>query len=322
MALVFLVNSCEVKREQEREQVKETEQKASIPVPGFNKDSAYFFIEKQVSFGPRVPNTPSHINTGNYLVATLQRMGWDVTEQEFEATAYDDTNLRLKNIIASYNPAATKRILLAAHWDTRPMADKDKVDPLKPIDGANDGASGVGVLLEIARAISSNEGPSIGVDIIFFDGEDYGAPESFKGKSKDPVNGWCLGSRYWGDNKHRRGYSAYFGILLDMVGASNAEFYREGYSMEIAPSIVKKVWDKAHNIGHGPIFLYRTGSPITDDHLFVYEKAKIPMIDIIDYDPIDVFKHYHHTHDDNMEIIDKNTLQAVGETVLHVVYGE
>lgn len=316
--LLFL--QCDVKTEKEKP--KETTTQKSVAVPAFNQDSAYYFIERQVAFGPRVPNSSSHLQAGNYLVETLKSYNWQVTEQDFQATAYDNTVLQLKNIIASYNPSAKKRILLASHWDTRPIADKDATNPQKPIDGANDGASGVGVLLEIARLISLNEGPEVGVDIIFYDGEDYGAPESFRGKTSDPVNGWCLGSRYWGDNKHKNGYSAYFGILLDMVGASGAEFYREGYSMEFAPSIVKKVWDRAHLLGYGQYFIYRTGSPITDDHLFVYEKARIPMIDIIDYDPIDVFKKYHHTHDDNMEIIDKNTLKAVGETVLHVVYNE
>lgn len=320
LIFAFVFNSCEVKREPE--EVTETEPKVSVSVPQFNPDSAFFYIEKQVSFGPRVPNTQAHVETGRYLIETLQSLGWEVTEQDFVATAYDNTILQLQNIIASFNTSATKRILLASHWDTRPVADKDDTDQGKPIDGANDGASGVGVLLEIARTISLNQGPTVGIDIIFFDGEDYGAPEDFKGQSKDPVNGWCLGSRHWGDNRHKRGYSAYYGILLDMVGASDAQFYREGYSMEIAPSIVKKVWDKAHSIGHGQYFIYKTGSPITDDHLFVYEKAKIPMIDIIDYDPVNVFRSYHHTHDDNISLIDKNTLKAVGETVLHVVYNE
>lgn len=318
--IITLLFSCEVKRV--REEVNETEPRVLVSVPGFNQDSAYNFIEKQVNLGPRVPNTKSHAETGQYLVETLKSFGWDVSEQDFESTAYDETVLQLKNIIASYNPSAQKRILLASHWDTRPVADKDDTDQQKPIDGANDGASGVGVLLEIARTISLNEGPDVGIEIIFFDGEDYGAPDSYKGKTKDPVNGWCLGSRYWGDNRHKNGYSAYYGILLDMVGASNAQFYREGYSMEMAPTIVKKVWDKAHALGYGHYFIYKTGSPITDDHLFVYEKAKIPMIDIIDYDPVDVFKSYHHTHDDNLDLIDKNTLKAVGETVLHVVYNE
>lgn len=299
----------------------DTGKKIQVVVPDFNQDSAYYFIQKQVEFGPRVPNTKVHRQVAEYFVETFQKFNWQVTEQDFEATAYDGTVLYLKNIIASHNPSAPRRILLSAHWDTRPFADKDQENKNQPIDGANDGGSGVGILLEIARIVSNTPDLAVGVDIILFDGEDYGAPESFKGK-RDPYNGYCLGSQYWGSNKHIKGYSAYYGINLDMVGAEGARFFREGYSMQYAQSIVKKVWDKAHSLGHGQYFVFKDGDPITDDHLFVNEKAKIPMIDIIDYDPQNFFRPYHHTHDDNMELIDKNTIKAVGETVLHVVFNE
>ncbi|CAN5458092.1 M28 family peptidase [soil metagenome] len=316
--LVFTVLfSCDT----DRERVTETVADIPVNVPAFNEDSAFNYIQQQVNFGPRVPNTRPHREAGKFLAQSLADLGWKVTEQEFEATAFDGTVLQLKNIIASYNPDITKRVLLASHWDSRPFADKDTKDQHKPIDGANDGASGVGVLLEIARAINENEDPRIGVDIIFFDGEDYGAPEDYEGRQME-YNGYCLGSKYWGNNKHEKNYSAYYGILLDMVGAPNARFYREGHSMDIAPSIVKKVWDRAHSLGHGQYFIYKDGSPITDDHLFVYERGKIPMIDIIDYDPENIFADYHHTHDDNISLIEKSTLKAVGETVLHVIYHE
>ena len=287
---------------------------APVFVPSFNQDSAYHFVAEQVDFGPRVPNSQAHKATAVYLAGALEGYGAKVTTQEFDAPGPDDTMMQLTNIIGSFKPDQKKRVLLAAHWDSRFQAEKDSVQKDQPIDGANDGASGVGVLLEIARVISDSL-PAVGVDIIFFDGEDQG---------KDGA-GWCLGSEYWARNKHQANYSAYYGILLDMVGAENASFYRDYTSQRYAPSIVKKVWDQAHRLNHGRFFLYQDSKgAITDDHIAVNEIAKIPMIDIIDYDGSanNRFKDYHHTSADNIDVIDKGTLKAVGETVLQVVYRE
>ena len=292
------------------------------PFPEFNADSAYAFIQKQVDFGPRVPNTQAHQETRAWLVGKFEEFGMEVTEQSFEAKAFDGTNLQLTNIFASWNPQASKRILLAAHWDTRPMADKDTERIDEPIDGANDGGSGVGVLLEIARIISTDANqPAVGIDFILFDGEDYGEPEHVNTRDGSQV-WWALGSQYWSKNPHEPGYTAHYGILLDMVGGRNARFYREGYSMRYAKSIVQKVWRNAHNLGHGDFFQMRDAGEIIDDHLFVNEYANIPMIDIIDFSPDAGFGRFHHTHDDSMDIIDKRTLQAVGETVLFTIYQE
>ncbi len=294
-----------------------------IPPP-FNSDSAFAFIEDQVSFGPRVPNTASHRLTGDYLVEKLNGYGAMVVEQKFEAEAFDGTKLYLRNIIGSYNPDVKKRILLAAHWDTRPFADKDTENQDQPIDGANDGGSGVAVLLEFAR-IFKDSLPSVGIDIIFFDGEDYGEPDSFKGDLNQGEVFWCLGSQHWSESPHVPGYSAYYGILLDMVGAKDAQFFQEGISMHYAPKIVEKVWKTAANLGYRQYFVPSATGMITDDHVFINEKAKIPTIDIIQYGPDNsgvFFGDYHHTHKDNLDIISKETLQAVGETVLQVIYNE
>lgn len=293
-----------------------------VDFPEFSADSAYSFIQQQVDFGPRVPNTEPHRETREWLVSKFEEYGLEVTEQNFETRAYDGTNLDLTNIIASWNPQASKRILLAAHWDTRPMADKDTQRIDEPIDGANDGASGVGVLLEIARIITSNANqPAVGIDFILFDGEDYGEPEHTNRRNNQQI-WWALGSQHWSRNPHQAGYTAYYGILLDMVGGKNARFYREGYSMQYAKNIVQKVWNNAHNLGHGDFFQMRNAGEIIDDHVFVNEIAKIPMIDIIDFSPDYGFGRFHHTHDDSMEIIDRRTLRAVGETVLLTIYQE
>ena len=302
-------------------------QKTSLPAPDFQVDSAYSFVEQQVAFGPRVPNTSAHQACEEYLVNQLTSFGADVQVQEFEAEAYDGTSLQLSNIIGSFYPEQRKRILLAAHWDTRPFADKDAERTDEPIDGANDGASGVGVLLEIARALQGADTvPRVGVDIILFDGEDYGEPEGKKATRTEGSNTvwWCLGSQHWSENKHQANYSAYYGILLDMVGADGATFYQEGVSERVAPSIVSKVWSTGQRLGFGRYFVKKESPEIVDDHVYVNYNGKIPMVDIVEYEPTSAyyFAQYHHTHADNMDIISRETLEAVGETVLHVVYGE
>lgn len=321
---IAFTSACDSNKKKAQE-IAETPEKV-VDVPNFNADSAYSFVKTQVDFGPRVPGTESHANAAQYFVSQFERFGAKVQVQEFEATTFDNQEVKLKNIIASINPGVRKRILLAAHWDSRPFADKDDKDQYKAIDGANDGASGVGVLLEIARTIASNNNPDVGVDFILFDGEDWGNDTAFHGDVplRDGWSSWwCLGSQYWSKNKHEPGYSAYYGILLDMVGAKNSQFHKEGGSLRYAPGIVDKVWSRAQKIGYGSYFVNNSQPGITDDHVFVNEFAKIPMIDIVHYDPsYGYFGDYHHTHKDNIEIISKETLEAVGETVLHVLYYE
>jgi glutaminyl-peptide cyclotransferase len=317
------LSSCGDKKKEET--LPEPKVERVVQVPYFSADSAYRYVEEQVNFGPRVPNTRSHRLAGDYLVAQLKRFGAQVTVQEFESLTFDGQKLFLRNIVGSFYPEKSKRLLLAAHWDTRPFADKDFENAHKPFDGANDGASGVGVLLELARVLGSYTAPEVGVDIIFFDGEDWGERNDM-GRVPTPeglLSWWCLGSQHWAENKHKPGYSAYYGILLDMVGAQGSQFHMEGYSMQFAPTIVEKVWNKAAHIGHGAYFVKRRQAEIIDDHYFVNRLAGIPMINIVHYDPVDgYFGNYHHTHRDNMEIISTETLRAVGETVLHVVYYE
>lgn len=300
-------------------------EKPVVQAPAFNADSAYYFVERQVAFGPRVPNTAQHYATGEWLIGQLRTYGAEVNVQSFQMKAFDGKMLNLRNIIASYNPNAANRVLLAAHWDTRPFADKAETDQNKAIDGANDGGSGVGVLLEIARILGSADlKPNVGVDIILFDGEDYGQPDNSEFPYQNDT--WCLGAQYWSKNKHVPNYRARFGILLDMVGAEGATFAREGTSMNYAKEIVDKVWRAGNSLGYSDYFKYINAPAITDDHLYVNEVAGIRMIDIIEYNMVssdgDYFGHYHHRHTDNMDIISRNTLKAVGQTVLHVLYNE
>jgi hypothetical protein len=302
-----------------------TEQAAPklVASPAFNEDSAYAFVQKQVDFGPRVPNSKQHRQCGDYLVATLKKYGLQVTEQPFTATTFDGTKLNARNIIGSFNPAASKRILLTSHWDSRPFADQDSLLKNKPVPAANDGASGVGVLLEIARLLAAQpDKPDIGVDIIFFDAEDWGNTES---QTDMDYSGFCLGSKHWATNRHVPNYTAYFGVLLDMVGAKGATFTKEGHSMQFAEDVVRRVWTTASRLGYNNYFIDERGSAITDDHVPVNNIARIPMIDIIhtklNSTLISFFPDWHTTNDD-MENIDPKTLKAVGQTLVQVLYQE
>lgn len=292
-----------------------------VQVPTFCADSAYAFVAQQVAFGPRVPATAAHTACGNYLADKLTAFGAQVQRQEGTMRLYDGRTMALCNIIGSYNLHARQRILLCAHWDSRPMADQeqDVTQRSRPIDGANDGASGVGVLLEVARQLQQYPIEKIGVDIIFFDLEDWGAPENFQGNSE---HSWCLGAQYWAKNLHRDDYHANYGILLDMVGGRGALFFQEQISMHFAPHIVQRVWQTAQQHGFDAQFVSRMGGAVTDDHLYINQLAGIPCIDIIQYDPNSLtgFAPYWHTHADNLNAVDSATLYVVGQTLLHVLY--
>ncbi|MDA1335568.1 MAG: M28 family peptidase [Bacteroidetes bacterium] len=302
----------------------ENTESTPISAPAFNGDSAYAYVANQVEFGPRVPNSDSHVACGDWLAAELTRHGAEVIEQPGRVRAFDGTVLEIRNIIGQYRPENPERIMLFAHWDTRPFADKDTIRIREPIDGANDGASGVGVLLEIARILGQDTTLDVGIDIMFFDAEDYGAPEWAKPNVNSALT-WCLGSQFWANQPHRIGYRAKYGILLDMVGAENAVFNKEGTSMAYAPSLVRKIWSSAAYLGYQNFFQTNVTPETIDDNLFISEFAGIPSANIVHYQ-VEVipmgYGPFHHTHADNLEIISKTTLEAVGNTVLHVVWND
>jgi glutaminyl-peptide cyclotransferase len=298
------------------------QQTALVKAATFNADSAFSYVKKQVDFGPRVPTTPAHTKCGDYLVAKLKQFGCTVIEQKFVATTYNGTKINARNIIGSLYPQASKRILLASHWDSRPIADADATQPTGPVDGANDGASGVGVLLELVRTLSQAQSPpNVGVDIIFFDVEDGGN----SALAKDEYSGFCLGSQYWAANKHTPNYSAYYGVLLDMVGAKNATFLREGHSLQYANEVTNNIWNLASRMGLNRFFIAQDGGSITDDHVPVNKIGKIPMVDIIHTElnnPNQTFFGAWHTHQDDMRNIDPVTLGAVGQLLVQLLYQE
>jgi Zn-dependent M28 family amino/carboxypeptidase len=321
--LGLMLCACNEKRNSESKTQPST-QKPKVDIPDFNADSAYFYVKSQVDFGPRVPNTNSHTKCAEYLFSKLKSFADTAMVQSFKTKAFDGTVLNSKNIIGVFNPDKQKRVLLCSHWDSRPFADHDPDPSLQntPIDGANDGASGIGVLLELARLMAISK-PEIGIDIIFFDVEDYGPPKNHP--NSEVKDQYGLGSQYWSKNPHDPDYTADYGILLDMVGASNARFYMEGFSMEYASGILKKVWSIANRAGFSEYFVFDQVGYIDDDHKYINEIAKIPTIDIIHLDPESSngsFFEYWHTTGDNLSVIDKQTLKVVGQTLLNVVFQE
>lgn len=310
------------------EEIDEVE-KADPVGPAFNADSAYAFTKAQCDFGPRNMNSRGHDLCGEWIVNKFREYGCKVTTQRANLTGYDGTTLRSCNIMASINPEATTRILLCAHWDSRPWADNDpdQSNWKKPIIAANDAASGVAVMLELARIINNGKAekalrPQLGVDFVCFDAEDWGTPQW--ADVPDDADSWALGAQYWSKNLPQ-GYEARYGILLDMVGGVGAQFFQEGISLQYAPEIVKKVWRSAREVGFGSYFPKRMGGMVTDDHVPVNRYAKIPTIDIIPFYPDckqSGFGPTWHTLADNMENIDRNTLRAVGQTLVQVIYKE
>ncbi len=290
----------------------------AIKVPAFNADSAYSYIAQQVAMGPRVPGSAAQLKCANWMEVQLKMYCDSVYRQETQLLAGDKkTKLRCINLIGAIRPQAKRRILLLAHWDSRPWADQDVTDKDKPIDAADDGASGVGVLIELANALKNTplNNPDLGVDILLTDVEDYGKTEW-----KD--DSYALGTQYWAKNPHVPGYRAEGGILLDMVGGKNARFPLEGNSQQYAANLQKSVWAAANQAGYSSYFVYENGGTITDDHVPVNQIIKIPTIDIIHLPAGSNtgFPSHWHTHNDNMSVIDRSTLKAVGQTLLQFLY--
>ncbi|MDE5836868.1 MAG: M28 family peptidase [Paramuribaculum sp.] len=318
IATAVLMTSCAGTASKKEQNIAAPEE----PTVKFNADSAYSYIKKQVEFGPRVPGSKSHTECADYLIGELKRHGVDTVYVQYgKKAAYTGEILPIKNIIGSLNPEKSHRVLIAAHYDTRPWADNDENEDKRatPIDGANDGASGVGVILELARVLAANR-PDTGVDFLLVDAEDYGESSGLTSNE----DSWCLGTQYWCENDP---YTAQnrpkYGIVLDMVGGRGARFHREYYSVRNASKIVDKVWGTAARAGFSSYFPNNIGGALIDDHMFISRNG-IPCIDIVECnnDKTGSFPATWHTHQDNMSNIDTAPLRAVGQTVLNVLLAE
>lgn len=313
---VALLTACGTTKKSQREEQK-------VVSIEFNADSAYAFCAAQCQYGPRIMNSLAHDECGQWIAEKFSEYGYEVTLQKADLKGYDDTVLKSTNIIARSKTADRPRILLCAHWDSRPWADNDpdSVNWRKPVMAANDGASGVAVMLEVARLLQQHDSAAVAVDFICFDAEDWGVPQWADTSDGDS---WALGAQYWAEHCPRQVASGYqYGVLLDMVGGQSARFYREYFSMRYARNIVDKVWQAASVAGYGSYFPQEDNGGITDDHIPVNEKAGIPCIDIINHYPDceqSNFGPTWHTVSDDMQHIDKNTLQAVGQTLIQLLF--
>ena len=317
VAFILCFVSCKDKKSKEEVS---TFNYSSVEIPNFNADSAFHYVKMQCDFGPRVPESKAHKDCGDYLVWFFKQYADTVIEQHFTSKLYNGKPVKGRNIIVSFNLSSTNRTLFAAHWDSRAWADEDpdEKNHKTPIIGANDGASGVGVLMEMARCMKLKPTP-LGIDIILFDVEDQGTPSWDETDVEDQTD-WCLGSQYWSKNTHIPFYQAQYGILLDMVGYSNARFAKEAQSMYYAGSIMDKVWQIAQDRGYASMFVNEKTGGVMDDHVWVNQNAKIPMINIVQHDPTTSFFPYWHTLKDDINCISRNTLKAVGEVCLVAIY--
>ncbi len=299
-----------------------------VPIgPDFNADSAFAYCQAQCDFGPRTMNSVSHDQCESWIIEKFKNFGCHTIAQKATLQGYDGTPLKSTNIIASTQPDNTTRVMICAHWDSRPWADNDP-DSTKwhtPVLAANDGASGVAVMLELARQLQQADSLKVGVDFICFDAEDWGTPQWDNNTYPNTGEVWALGAEYWSKNTHIDHYAPRYGILLDMVGGQGAQFFQERLSKQYAQPIINKVWAAAKVVGFGSYFPDSTGEYITDDHVPVNTHANIPTIDVIPFYPDckqSGFGPTWHTVNDDMQHIDKNTLKAVGQTLIQVLYSE
>ena len=303
------------------EEVEEAQQALG---PTFNADSAMKFCKEQCDFGPRTMNSKAHDLCEAWIKNKFEQYGTEVELQKADLMGWDGTTLHSTNIIAHLNPEAQRRILICAHWDCRPWADNDpdSTNWHKPVLAANDAASGVAVMIELARLLQNDSTIAFGVDFVCFDAEDYGAPQ-WKESQEGDEDTWALGAQYYARNLSQDNRPQY-GILLDMVGGAGAKFYQEGFSLKYAANIVDNVWAASKTVGQGSYFVDEQGGFITDDHDPV-NKAGIPTIDIIPYYKDceqSSFGPTWHTVNDDMEHLDANVLYAVGQTMIQVLYQE
>lgn len=307
---LILLTGCDRPKQSEPKQAPQQILPVAADIPTFDADQAFRFLKAQVDFGPRNPNSSGHRECLAFLQNEMTEYADAVNLQEFSEVSTKGDRYLLTNIISSFNLQATKRILLTAHWDTRPWADQDpnRANHDKPILGANDGASGVAVLLEIARHLKESPS-SIGVDIVFFDGEDFGV--------SGVQQSYCKGSQYFSRNKPQ-GFHPLFAINLDMIGDGSLQIYREQYSEKFAPDIVKLIFTTARELGLSQ-FVDAQGEAIYDDH-YPLNEAGIRAVDLIDFNYPDESNKYWHTMSDTPDKCSKESLEAVGKLLLNIVY--
>lgn len=284
------------------------------PRTAFSGDTALAYVKTQLDFGPRIPGSEAHRRTGDWIAAQMRQRADTVVEQSWTHVTVGGDTLHLRNILARYRPRATERVLYVTHWDTRPISDgaKDAAQRQLPVPGANDGASGVALFIALGDVLRETP-PSVGLDLLFVDAEDYGEFPSNGDLStaKDVL----IGSRYFAQHPPSEGYMPLYGVLWDMIGDRDLQIYQEGYSIRRAPEVVDLVWRKAADLGYSRYFVRAPGQYIIDDHLPLLD-AGLHVIDVLDYDYPP-----HHTPQDTFDKVSAASLQIVGDVALSLVSG-
>lgn len=298
----------------------------SGPKTAFDSKAAISYAQAQVDFGPRVPGTPAHEKAGDWIISEMKKRTDSVIVQSWTQTTAKGDKLPMRNILARINPQATQRVLYLTHWDTRPTADNDTNlgKRAQSFAGANDGASGVGLFLALAD-LWKNTPPSVGVDLLFVDGEDWG---SFDPDSAGNYPDALFGSQYFANNLPSPDYKPLYGVLFDMIGDKDLQLYQEANSVQSAPEVVRRVWETAGDLGYSRYFLNEVGEAVTDDHMPLLKKG-LRVIDVLDiqYGPLPANHNgytqanpdYHHTSQDTMDKISAQSLQIVGDVAATLV---
>ncbi len=287
-------------------------------VPGFDGDSVFQVLKDFVEIGPRVPNTLQHDSARNFIVSYLERLGYKPYLQQFTVLRYDSVPLNLTNIIVITDPSAKRHVLLFTHWDSRFIADRDTdylTNP-RPVLGANDGGSGTAVLLQLAKILKKRPVKGYSVDFVFFDGEDQGPVG--KG-STGTLKYWSLGSRYWVKHKPS-GYKPFIAIGVDMVGYKHAKFEMDGCSKFYNGYVLKHIWKIAANLGYDTLFINHASLGRFNSHVVLSQQGKIRSVMIMENIPGRIYGKYWHTGHDSLQIISKQTLKAVGQTLVTTIY--
>jgi len=298
----------------------------STPKTGFDGQAALGYVQAHLAFGPRTPGTPAHDSAANWIIAEMKKRTDSVWVQRWTQTTPEGNKLPLTNILARFNPTASQRVLYITHWDTRPKADDDNNfgNRARPILGANDGASGVGLFMALGDVFKKTP-PSLGVDLLFVDGEDWG---NFEADQSGGYPDALFGSQYFAANPPSPDYKPLYGVLFDMIGDADLQIYQEGNSVQNAPEVVRRVWDTASELGYSRHFVSEVGEFVTDDHMPLQKKG-LRVVDVLDiqYGPLpsghNGFTHaspdYHHTSQDTMDKLSTQSLQMVGDVAATLV---
>lgn len=312
-----------------KEQSGQTAAAATPPKPhtAFDAQSAMGYVRDQLAFGPRNPGSTGHDREAEWLVTEMRKRADTVVVQDWTHTTKKGEKLKLRNVLARFRPAATDRVLYLTHWDTRPVSDME-VDPAnrnKPIMGANDGASGPALFLALADQLKKTP-PTLGVDLLFVDGEDYGDFDTYSDTATSPDV--LIGSSYFANHLPSPSYKPLFGVLWDMIADAHLQLYEEVNSAQFAPEVVQRVWNQAADFGYEQWFIPQAKLAITDDHLPLENKG-LRVIDVLDYDYCvnggvdcnDPGTTYHHTQGDTIDKLSAQSFQIVGDVALALVTG-